>query len=274
MKIAAFMVVKDDAFYVDMAIKSVIDHCFVYVQDQCSTDGTYEKILELQGRYLGKIAVEQAETNLPKFDLKYNEPFFRSMAVERCEQIFKPDWILKLDADEIYTEDFFRRLRENDLLIPEAENERGEVYNGIRVAGDRFISKTRRSVHPSSFEIAPDGTPFVDPHTQLWRAGRGVRYAKNPAFTHFHPILDPDPWPQYWMAGICNVHLHRLFGPKAKAFWAEGTDNPDPDKPLYPPTSCPNWYNSDINLGKSEEVDFTWPDYVLEKWASWEGGIF
>jgi len=274
MKIAAFMVVKDDEFYVDMAIKSVIDNCFVYVQDQCSTDGTYEKLLELQGRYLGKIAVEQAETNLPKFDLKYNEPFFRSMAVERCERIFNPDWILKLDADEIYTEYFFRRLRENDLLIPEAENERGEVYNGIRVAGDRFISKTRRSVHPSSFEIAPDGTPFVDPHTQLWRSGLGIRYVKNPAFTHFHPVLDPDPRPQYWMPGVCNIHLHRLFGPKAKAFWAEGIDVMDPDKPLHPPTSCPNWYNSDINLGKSEEVDFTWPDYVLEKWASWEGGIF
>ena len=266
MKIAAFMVVKDDEFYVDMAIKSVIDHCFVYVQDQCSTDGTYEKLLELQERYIGKIAIDQCETGVPKFDVRYNEPHFRSMAVERCEQIFKPDWILKLDGDEIYTEDFFRRLRDNDILVPE--------WNAVRVAGDRFISKTRRSVHPSSFEYSPDYVPFVDPHTQLWRAGMGVRYIKNPMFTHFHPILDPDPKPQYWMQGICNLHLHRLFGPKAKAFWAEGTDIIDPDKPLYPPTSCPNWFNSDINIGKSEHVDFVWPDYVLEKWAKWEGGIW
>ena len=265
MKIAAFLVVKNDEFYVDMAIKSVLPYvCGIYVQDQMSGDGTYEKVMELQQANMGEMSVDSIVTILPKFDLKYNEPFFRSMAVERCEQIFNPDWILKLDADEIYTERFFNLLNDMDL----------EEFSAVRVAGDRFISKTRRSVHPSSFEIAPDGTPFVDPHTQLWRAGRGVRYVKNPAFTHFHPILDPDPWPQYWMPGVCNIHLHRLFGPKAKAFWAEGIDVMDPDKPLYPPTSCPNWYNSDINLGNSEEVDFKWPDYVLEKWASWEGGIW
>ena len=269
MRIAAFMVLKNDVFYLPMALQSVRPYVIgVYVQDQGSTDGSWKFLKDLQAKDGENLIVEQTDTGLERFDKEYNEPYYRTIAVERCEEHFKPDWILKLDADEIYTEDFFRRLFRNDLLVKDAQ------WNAIRVAGDRFISETHRSVHPTAIEMSPEGIPFVDPHTQLWRAGMGVKYTSNPAFQRFHPILIPDPQPQYWMQGICNIHLHRTFGPKAKAFWAEGTDIIDPSKPLYPPISCPHWFKSAVNMGNSEEVDFTWPDYVLEKWATWEGGVW
>ena len=258
MKIAAYMVVKNDAYFIGMAIKSVLPYvCGIYIQDQMSDDGTWEKIQEI-GRGEKKIVGEQVDTGPGRFHDGYNEPFFRSMAVERCEEIFKPEWVLKLDADEIYTPFFFEQLEKADL----------KDYEAVRVAGDRFISKTRRSNHPSSMETSPEGVKFVDPHTQLWRAGLGIRYMQNPFFTRFHPILSPDPWPQYWLEGICNIHLHRIFGPKSLPFWRdEGGGNMV--HPYHPPTQAKKWYESSVNLGNSEEVDFVWPDFVLEKWKDW-----
>ena len=257
MKIAAYMVVKNDAYYVQMAIKSVLPYVVgVYVQDQMSTDGTGTEILKLGDNriYLDRVDTGQHD----RFEDAYDEPYWRSLAVEKCEQVFKPEWILKLDADEIYTEYFFNELGKVNL----------DKYEAVRVAGDRFISKTRRSNHPSAMETSPEGVKFIDPHTQLWRAGLGIKYITNPAFTKFHPILHPDPWPQYWLEGIANIHLHRMFGPKALLFWQdEGGGNMT--HPYHPPTQAKKWYESSVNLGNSERVDFEWPDFVLEKWASW-----
>lgn len=259
MRIAAFMVVKDDAYYVDMALKSVLPHVVgVYIQDQGSTDGTVETIKSVPDPE-GNIVLECVDTGLGRFDPNYDEPHYRTMAVERCEERFKPDWILKLDADEIYTEHFFRSLKDRDL----------SGVNAVRVAGDRFISRTHRSVHPSAIEISPAGIPYVDPHTQLWRAGQGVKYISNPAFQRFHPILSPDPQPQLWLPGVCNIHLHRIFGPKAVAFWQEGGEKAPEGPPYHPPTMFPAWYNSAVNMGNAEEVAFDWPEYVLAKWDEW-----
>jgi len=272
LNIAAFMVVKNDEYYVDMALKSVLPHVKgVYVQDQMSDDGTYEKIASLMRDETislpGQIFCERVQTWVgDRFGKDYDEPKFRTMAVKRCEEIRRPDWILKLDADEIYTPFFFSQL---EKILTENPD-----LNGVRVAGDRFISKTHRSVHPTSIETSPDGIKFVDPHTQVWRAGK-YSYMPNPIISGcLHPVLTPDPVPVYWLEGINNVHLHRLFGPKAFAFWSEGIDEIDRTKPLYPPTSCPHWFNSDVNMGKSEKIDFSWPKYVLDKWATWEGGIW
>jgi glycosyltransferase involved in cell wall biosynthesis len=257
MRIAAFMVVKNDAFYVQMALRSVLPHVVgVYIQDQGSTDGTVQAIRAMA---CDKIVADFINTGLPRFDKEYNEPRYRTIAVEECERIFKPDWILKLDADEIYTEHFFRSLETRDL----------SDVNAVRVAGDRFISRTHRSVHPSAIEVSPAGVPFVDPHTQLWRAGMGVKYVSNPAFVRFHPVLSPDPVPQLWLPGVCNIHLHRTFGPKAVAFWQEGGEKAPPGPPYHPPTMFPAWYNSGANMGNAEEIAFEWPDYVLREWDQW-----
>jgi hypothetical protein len=43
------MVVKDDEYYVDMALRSVLPYVDgVYIQDQMSTDGTFERFVNCQ----------------------------------------------------------------------------------------------------------------------------------------------------------------------------------------------------------------------------------
>jgi hypothetical protein len=192
--------------------------------------------------------------------MEYDEPKYRSMAVAETERCFpEAEWILKLDADEIYTKEFFDKIHNMNL----------SSFNGVRVSGDRFISPTYRSVHPTSIEMSPDGKIFIDPHTQLWRSGRGHNYVPNPGFTRFHPILMPNPEPLLWLPGICNVHLHRTFGPKALNFWAEGGDKTMTGPPYHPPSMAPNWYYSSANMGNAEEVQFEWPPDVMARWIEW-----
>jgi hypothetical protein len=277
--VAAWMVLRDDEYYVDMAIKSVLPFVKgIYIQDQMSVDGGYEKILELQKREYGnKIVVERVDTGTPvRFHPNYNEPLYRTMAIHRAEEIFSPKWMLRIDADDIFTEYFFKRIE--SLLVGDPQ------FEGVRVCGDRPISKdywaTEGANELGITQWSPEGGRFGDPHTQLWKAGK-YYFNKNPAMTgFFHCILTPDPQPVYWLPGLCNFHLHRLFGPKAYAFWHEGHDMYgldeviDDSKPLYPPTSCPQWFNHKINKGTAEKRLFAWPDYILEKWEKWEGGIW
>lgn len=263
MRIVAWMVVKDDQFYVDMALKSVLPFVDgVYIQDQASTDGTIEEIKKIGS---DKIRLEIVDTNLPRFDPKYDEPFYRSLALARAELWFNPDFLLKLDADEIYTPYFFEQIKAH-----EAEFKAG-TYAAARISGDRFISTTRKVATTKTQHglVIHEGQKYYDPHTHFWRANLKVRYVKNPAMTGFtHCVLSPDPHPQLWIPGVCDVHLHRTFGPKSITFWEEGGEKINREKPC-PPVDCPNWYKSDVNLGESEECDFPWPEYVLEKWRAW-----
>lgn len=263
LNIAAFMVVRDDEYYIDMALASVLPYVKgVYIQDQMSIDGTYEKACAIMGASNGKILIERVDTGQKeRFTEGYNEPYWRTMAVRRCEDVFKPEWILKLDADEIYTPYFFENIETILTGNP--------YYNGVIVSGDRFISKTQRSVHPSAIEISPDGVKFVDPHTQVWRAQRHY-YIQNPHMSgYFHPVMEPPVHPAYWLPGICNIHLHRIFGPKAYTFWQEGGEEIDKTTKFHAPTMAPKWFMSPVNMGCSEEVEFEWPAYVLRKWEDW-----
>jgi len=269
LNIVAVMVVKDDAFYVDMAIKSVLPYVRgIYIQDQMSTDGTYEEILKLKDYDAGindrKIFVDRIDTgNKKRFEPNYNEPLWRSFALKRAEEVFDPEWILKIDADDCFTPYFFERLK--GLLAGDFP------FEGVRVSGDRPISQYYWGTNGVNelfiTQESPEGGKFGDPHTQLWRAGK-YYFIPNPALGggNFHPVLHPDPQPVYWLPGLCNFHLHRTFGPKSYAFWEEGGDVFERKTPFYPPKMAPKWFYSDTNMGTAEKRNFVWPEYILSKW--------
>jgi hypothetical protein len=199
------------------------------------------------------------------------------MAIKRAEEVLSPAWVLKIDADDCFTEYFFKRLE--GLLAGNPE------FEGVCVSGDRPISKEYWGTNGvNQFGIthwSPEGGRFADAHTQLWKAVK-YYYVNNPTLpgSMFHPVLRPNPDPVYWLPGLCNFHLHRTFGPKAIQFWHEGHDLYgldeviDDSKPLYPPTSCPMWFNHSVNMGTAEKRDFAWPSYIIEKWEKWEGGLW
>ena len=268
MRLAAHMVVRDDAYYVDMGLRSILPHIEgIYIQDQGSTDGTCAVIRELMPEFPGKIVLEVKPTGLPRFDRRYNEIEFRNAALERTIEIYNPDFICKFDADELVT----------PLLFGQIANCNLQGINGICIAESRFISKTLMSANQEIYGHFIEGDWYYGGHIFFWRVSHGTKYAQNPAFSNsFHPILQPDPRPYIWLPGITHIHLHRTFGPKAFKFWNEGyadkgiAENPiDMVNPFNARTMASEWFNDKENLGTAIKVDFDWPDYVLKKWEAW-----
>ena len=251
--IVAWMVLKNDAYYLPMALESVLPYVEgIYIQDQGSTDGSLEIIKNFQTR-TDKICLEVVDTGLERFDQTYNEPKYRSLAIERAEQVFKSKYLLKLDADEIYTPYFFGQV---DKLEPALEQ--GSI-NALRMSGERFIAKQYRTASPHAL-YEHKGEKFYDPHTHFWSTRVKVRYILNPAMSgnFLHCIISPEPTPIYWVSGICNIHLHRTFGPKSFDFWAEGGDEFERKTPFNAREMAPKWFADDINFGTAEKVDFEW----------------
>ena len=99
MKIHAICVAKDEADIIEQTLKAATHWCdFIYVFDNGSTDGTWEKVLDLSQEY--KQIVPYKQDNCVYYNGLRTEVFhhFRSKAVDR-------DWWCQLDADEIYIDD-------------------------------------------------------------------------------------------------------------------------------------------------------------------------
>ena len=267
MRLAAHICTKNDGYYIDMALKSVAPYVEgIYVQDQSSTDDTVGVVAKVQKMFPDKIVLETVSQPLEPFHKDYNEVEFRNKAVQRTIELFNPDFICKLDSDELITEFFFNSMRELDPV--------NSKFNAICVSESRFISRTLVSADQEIYGFHKGGNWYYGGHVLFWRVSLGTRYHHNSAFPgcHFHPILSPDPHPYYWLPGNCHIHLHRTFGPKAFKFWAEGGDKFEEVNPFNPRTMAPKWFNDRGNLGTAEEIEYAWPDYVLAKWK--EFGIW
>ena len=131
MKIAMWMVIKDDEYYVDMALNSVLNYVdAIYVQDQSSLDNSVDVIIETVGERV-PLVIEMVKTKLPKFHVDYNEPYYRSLAILRVENLFPEcDWILQQDADDLYTPFFFEQVKK----IEESGEIKTSTVSGIRVS--------------------------------------------------------------------------------------------------------------------------------------------
>ncbi|BAZ65639.1 hypothetical protein NIES4106_03790 [Fischerella sp. NIES-4106] len=96
MKIHSICMVKNESDIITQTLKSAVRWSdFIYVYDNGSTDGTWEKVIELAKDY--KQIVPYKQDNQPFADSLRSEPFNHYRA-----KSFQGDWWCKLDADEIY----------------------------------------------------------------------------------------------------------------------------------------------------------------------------
>jgi glycosyltransferase involved in cell wall biosynthesis len=261
MKIAVVMCLKSDlgleAYYVDMALLSLLPYVQgIYIQDQGCKDNTIDVVKGVVG---GKVplAIEDEINSLPRFSLDYNEPVYRNKAIERCEALFNPDWIIQVDADDIFTPLLFEKVMAADLT----------GYNGIFYASDRFITPEYMDGYRGHL-IEFGGRMWADPHYKFWRAAIRLRYPDVHA-GHFHNVPATDCNPVFCVEGICNIHLHRMFGPKAFNFWRSDGDEFEETKPFNPRKQAPKWFSSPVNMGSAIKIDYPWPDFIMDKWKEW-----
>jgi len=263
MNLVAWIVVLNDVYYIDMCLESIIPYVDgIFILDEGCTDGTIDRAMEVIGNRVS-CHVEHCPTYLERFDPRYNEPYYRTMAIKKAEEVFRPHWLLQIDADEIFTPYFFTQFK--------ALTQAGKLnkYMSIRTATERFITPCYRSQAARALATI-DGVRAYDPHTRVWRSGLGVEYAQNPSVEgFFHCVLRPDPQPTFFMPGICHIHLHRSFGPKAEPFWREGGDVfEDPIVlPFNPEKKAPKWFK--VQMGEALYSPYPWPDLVRRKWSVW-----
>jgi glycosyltransferase involved in cell wall biosynthesis len=168
-----WMVVKDEEFYISMAIESVINHVQdeggLFILDTGSMDNTVELILSYQFLNPGKIVLEQQDFGSNDFkpgDFRFASGFremdARNYALKRAVEMSDPDgWVICLDGDEVYNDRFWDVLDtiEEDALI---------------YIGTLPINPYLASNHPLDVQEI-NGVKLFDPHLKVWRAGIPVK---------------------------------------------------------------------------------------------------
>ncbi len=99
MKIHGICLVKDEADIISQTLEAAIRWCdFIYVFDNGSTDGTWEKILALSQNYKQIIPYKQD-------DCVFQDSLRQKVFNHYRERSKAGDWWCKVDADEIYIDD-------------------------------------------------------------------------------------------------------------------------------------------------------------------------
>jgi hypothetical protein len=265
MKVTVSIVVKStdgcESYYIDMALKSVIPYVHgIYVQDQDSNDDLVDVVKRTVGDKV-PLTIETVHNPLPRFDPGYKEADYRGNAIFRCEEIYKPDWFITMDADEIFTPKFF------EILYGLEKSGELSNYNGIGHATERFVTPKYKSCAKADLRTM-GGYLMHDPHIRSWRGGVGITQVQRSPTQFIHVVERPSPKPFYTCYNeIIHIHLHRSFGPKAFEFWREGGDIFEETVPFYPMKQAPKYWFK--NMAEVEWVEYEFPDYVLEKWLKW-----
>jgi glycosyltransferase involved in cell wall biosynthesis len=299
-----FSVIRDEEFYVGMAIQSVIDYVEgIYILDTGSKDGTLEVIEDFQKRYPGKIILEQKDFGgSRRFDNTpsnfYREMDARNYCLERAEEIFKTvDWFIQLDVDEVYNKrywDCFEEIEKYPIAISfgHSTNMLSSPYTVMDVDascsiwGNAVTGKRER---------------LFDPHVLAWNRNKlSVGWIHSPG-RHVCKVLKGTKSvlkPTFITGDHVHLHLHRSFGPKSLSGWFTlGLGWEDAAKTLNIPLE-------EINNQKIYEEKFPrnfidgkfippdgikeirdkysirsinlthpLPPYVVEKWIEWGGWV-
>jgi glycosyltransferase involved in cell wall biosynthesis len=246
---AVWIVCRDEEFYIDMAIESVISKVDgIFILDTGSKDKTLSVISNFKQ---DKIVLEQKDfgSNF-RFgcdlegveDRCQRQVEARNYAMKRAIEIFNPQkFIIQLDADEIFNDRFFEIL----------ESLEGDCLGH---STDLSITSHTVSSHPLDIEIW-NGIKLFDPHVRVWRASLPIHWAEREG-RHVVPRLDGyrdylDIPNRVVTSNNVHFHLHHSFGPKCK-------------KP-----------SEDLLWSKAKRFEITvshpLPDYTVERWKMWEG---
>ncbi len=281
-KVACWIICRNDEYYIDMAIKSVLPYVAgVYIFDNGSDDNTVKiirsfndsKIVLEQELYPTPYAdseVDKAETHpYWRWDERYDgcslEAHTRNYAMRRCREIFNPAWLISIDADEVVTKLLFNRLNQLDL----------KIVTSIDHSTDRFIDSEHIAREPNTW-----GYMRYDPHIRCWQSELPMKWMRQHRDYGHVRIMGPqeytdnveiEPSSSYndWLKqvtryygngkveenriilyDILHIHLHRMFGPKSVYFFKNYGNN------------------HEFKMKTVFDWEYELP-FVLDKWKEW-----
>lgn len=208
----------------------------MYFLDTGSDDGSWEF---LQSKASDQIIVERYhtlyQTEYSKDWHEMSAPFpeveVRNYAISQAEKLEGVEgsknrsWLIQLDGDEVFLSKTKEIIEDN----PSATVISHSTINPVCPLSEHPMEKRR-------------GLTVYDPHARIWRAGKGYKYIKNPAFhgAQYHCIpvapktsrggesfekgskvhLYSEPG-NIWTDQILHYHLHWLYGKKVDQYFAK-----------------------------------------------------
>jgi glycosyltransferase involved in cell wall biosynthesis len=204
--ICAVIVARDEAYFLPLTLPSVralADH--VFVLDTGSVDGTVDYLQDSGvnfeqrdfggayrfdgGSYTGSVGSTDRGP--------YREMEARNYALDRAAELFAPDWIIRMDADESFHASLFEEMRTGsaDAIGFGCE---------MPVAHTPFmINRDPQSMH---------GGNLHDPHVFAWRETKARARWEHPPKSHV--CLSGLPSARFIDHPV-HFHYHRAFGPKS-----------------------------------------------------------
>lgn len=208
-------------------LKDIIEHHLpwvdaMYFLDTGSTDSSLDILKEYKSN---KLYYEEYHTKYtPQYDVPWEQmtnPFpeveVRNFAIKRCQEIFKPDWLIQLDGDEIFL----------PTLKPIIE----KSSNGICITHSTINPVCELKHHNPERR---GGYILYDPHARIWNSRHKIEYINNPNIKtgQFHciPVFRSDAGHKghifnHPLNVITNspihFHLHWMYGKKLEMFYAK-----------------------------------------------------
>ena len=239
--ITAVMVVRDEEFFLPLSLNNALKYAdSVFVLDTGSRDSTLKILRDTQADFPGRLEcatgyfggryafdsgnMQTGDTKASKYPgafdnmgdgdcrcnaphgmlLCYRECDARNYALEQAERIFCPDWIVRMDADEVFDGALF------DIM-------RSEIANKCIGFGTEMpVHHTPLTLNSNPADLVNwGGNVMHDPHVFAWRRELNVRW-RHPENSHV--ILYGDGYSAsnaLLITAPVHFHLHRCFGPKS-----------------------------------------------------------
>lgn len=202
MKFVAWMLVRDEQWYVDMALRSLENYCDkVVIIDTGSTDSTLEKI----AAFGDLVHLEQRDRYEVKPDERgfYHRAYFCNIAI-RIAKSYRPEFLLAIDADEYFLPGVF----DLPYQFPDAPSWATSTYS---------LSSLDPLTYFADLSSQDD---LNEPHIRLVRNLPGYGYVPNlmrPEYGYCHSYPS---WDDFHLAplekqcpGVFHLHF-RWLGPK------------------------------------------------------------
>lgn len=298
MKISVQMTIRDEEFYIEMALQSIVERAYgVYVLDTGSTDRTVEIVKEYQKKYPNIFLEEKWFGGKRKWDISkwtapgvpegYREADARNYTMQRMKEVFPDyDWTILLDGDELVTDKMFSEIERVSSL--------GATMLGhstlLPLFPKMLLDKPPVYFRPITDDFLRKDIILFDPHYRAWSKSLIATwgYDRN---NHIHSMFS-NPNLRMVSEDELHYHFHYSFGPKSIPGWiCKWTSAPQGfaasvgilygewDIQKHYEEKFPDWFLNGKFKPKKEFLQEAFvrcipmkdplPDYVVKKWEEW-----
>lgn len=196
--ITSFTCVKDGIHFIEAWLENTRQADYIVVQDGGSTDGTLEILLEEYKKNPQRITLLLQKEDNEKF--KWNEEVVRN----QCLGLFKTEWILLQDVDELIEDEFWEWFRNTDHN--DGVEKKGYYLPHKNLWLQRDMFNMREPWYPDlTLRLFKNHRGFFwvgAEHASLWKMG-GMCSPNDPETPPIFRDVDGH------MEPICFVHYHR-----------------------------------------------------------------